>query len=73
VPDAYAHEMAPKQHSTLLRTLQECEGAVMISGYPNQLYDKALSNWNRHDFAIDNKASGAKVKPQVTECVWCNF
>ena len=48
--------------------------SVMISGYPNRLYDRvALPDWNRHDFPIDNKASGAKTKPRMIESVWCNF
>jgi hypothetical protein len=45
----------------------------MLSGYPNPLYDGELAGWRRRDFVIDNKASGGKVKRQMTESVWLNF
>lgn len=73
VRDAYAHEMTKEQHKQLLRTINDCEGKVMLSGYRNPLYDRELRFWNRHDKPIDNKASGAKTKRIVTEAVWCNF
>jgi DNA adenine methylase len=73
LPDAYAKEMTRAQHQELLEVLRECRGKVMISGYPNGLYDEVLPDWNRHDFAIDNKASGAKTKRLVTESIWCNL
>ena len=38
----------------------------MISGYPNELYDKALSGWQRKDIQIDNKASSSKKKRIMT-------
>jgi len=74
VTDAYEHEMTRAKHVELLRLLRECRGKVMISGYPSRHYDKVmLPDWNRHDFPIDNKASGAKTKRRMTECVWCDF
>jgi len=45
----------------------------MLSGYPNPLYDEELAGWRRQDFVIDNKASGGKVKRQMTESLWMNF
>lgn len=71
--DAYTHEMTKEQHKTLLDTINNCKGMVMLSGYRNPLYDRELRGWNRHDFQIDNKASGAATKHIVTESVWCNF
>jgi DNA adenine methylase len=71
--DAYQHEMDESQHSALLEAIKKCKGSVMLSGYPNGLYDKALGGWNRHDREIDNKVSGAKEKREMTECLWCNF
>lgn len=73
VTDAYYHEMTDDRHRQLLAAINRCEGAVMISDYPNRLYDRELRGWNRHDFKIDNKASGAATKRIVTECVWGNF
>lgn len=69
----YAHEMSEADHQAMLTTIRQCQGAVMLSGYPNRLYDRALHDWNRHDFAIDNKAAGGRSKRVMTEAVWCNF
>lgn len=69
----YEHEMSEDQHMHLLEVLQCCEGNVMLSGYPNELYDEVLAEWNRHDFEIDNKVSGTKEKRKMVESVWCNF
>ena len=71
--NVYQHEMEEEHHEELLETVLACEGKVMLSGYPNELYDKRLKNWNRHDRQIDNKVSGAKSKAKMTESLWCNF
>jgi len=71
--DAYAHEMTKEQHKALLLTIDRCKGSVLLSGYRSPLYDKELRGWERHDFPIDNKASGSATKRIVTESVWCNF
>ena len=71
--DAYAYEMSEADHREMLATIKGCCGRVMLSGYSNRLYDSELSGWNRHDFQIDNKVSGAKSKRKMTESVWCNF
>ncbi len=69
----YAFEMTRRDHIKLLDLIKTCKGKVMLSGYPNDLYDQELSSWNVKDFKIDNKASGAKVKPKMTERLWMNF
>ena len=71
--DAYQHEMDESGHDDLLATIGQCEGHVMLSGYPNKLYDRTLHDWNRHDRKIDNKVSGARSKRIMTESLWCNF
>ena len=71
--DAYQHEMDESAHSELLSTIQQCRGRVMLSGYPNELYDRILRDWNRHDREIDNKVSGGASKRVMTESLWCNF
>ena len=72
-PDAYEHEMSDDDHRRLLTTIKDCEGKVMLSGYPSDLYDRELSDWKRYDFETDNSVAGGKVKRTMTECVWCNF
>ncbi|KPK39263.1 MAG: adenine methyltransferase [Phycisphaerae bacterium SG8_4] len=71
--DAYQYEMHDSVHSELLSTIRQCRGRVMLSGYPNELYDLTLGDWNRHDRKIDNKVSSAASKRVMTESLWCNF
>ncbi len=71
--DAYQCEMDESAHADLLATIGQCQGSVMLSGYPNDLYDRILHDWNRHDRKIDNKVSGARSKRIMTESLWCNF
>ena len=71
--DAYQYEMNEAAHDELLSTIQQCHGRVMLSGYSNELYDRALHDWNRHDRKIDNKVSGGASKRVMTESLWCNF
>lgn len=73
--DVYQHEMDFSDHVLLLDCLDGLRGNVMLSGYRSPLYDSRLNlpAWHRLDFQIDNKASSAKIKPVMTECVWCNF
>jgi DNA adenine methylase len=71
--DAYQYEMDESVHTELLSTIQQCQGRVMLSGYPNELYDQTLHDWNRHDREIDNKVSGGASKRVMTESLWCNF
>lgn len=69
----YDFEMSTEQHTELLKTIDRCEGKVLISGYPNELYDTQLKGWNTVDVIIDNKASNAKRKPKKTERIWMNY
>jgi DNA adenine methylase len=66
-------EMTEADHRELLDLLLRVKGKVMLSGYPSDLYDHALSGWTRHTFDIANHASGAKAKGRETEVLWCNF
>ena len=69
----YQHEMAEEDHRELLAVIKQCQGKVLLSGYPDPLYDGELAGWKRADFQIDNKASGGKVKRQMTESLWMNL
>lgn len=47
----YLHEMDEKQHRDLLSKISAIRGSrVMVSHYPNSLYDEALKGWNTHGF-----------------------
>ncbi|MEZ6101081.1 MAG: DNA adenine methylase [Pirellulaceae bacterium] len=69
----YDHEMSASQHVDLLEAVLSCTGMVILSGYPNDLYDKYLKKWRILDIEIDNKASSAKQKPRMIERIWMNY
>ena len=71
--DAYRYEMTEADHQVLLDVLLRCEGKVMLSGYPSELYDRALAGWRRHTFDMPNHAAGGDTKGRETEVLWCNF
>lgn len=63
----YAHEMDDADHGSLLKALRGLDGMVVLSGYPNPLYDGALSDWLRVE--RDALADGARPR---TEVLWIN-
>ena len=65
--------MAEGDHRQLLDVLRSAKGKVMLSGYPSELYDTALSDWVRHMFDLPNNAAGGRTKARKIEVVWCNF
>lgn len=69
----YDYEMTTDQHVELLEVIDNCRGNVVLSGYPNVLYQRQLKNWNYVDIEIDNKASSAKQKPKMVERLWMNY
>jgi DNA adenine methylase len=64
---AYKHEMDADAHVKLLGTLRGLTGMVVLSGYAHPLYDEALHDWRREEFAAF--ADGARVR---TEVLWIN-
>lgn len=70
---AYAFEMTGVDHQELLDVLRQCKGKVMLSGYPSELYDRTLADWNRHMFNLPNNAANGKEKKRETEVLWCIF
>lgn len=69
---AYDHEMSDDDHAQLLATLKACRGAVVLSGYANDLYDDELSSWCR--LAVEVSSSATKqTRPKRTEVLWLNY
>jgi DNA adenine methylase len=63
----YSHEMSDGDHDDLLVFLRGLRGMVVLSGYPNEIYDAALSDWRRVSrLAL---ADGARER---TEVLWLN-
>jgi DNA adenine methylase len=71
--DVYDHEMSEAEHRQLLEVLRQVRGKVILSGYANELYGRALANWQRHEVERPNNASGAKTKRRMVEVFWRNF
>lgn len=68
----YAHEMhLGHEHEELAAVLHECKAAVMLSGYPSDLYDDLYGGWHRYEINAytgqGNGGDGARV-----EVVWSN-
>jgi DNA adenine methylase len=64
---AYAHELTDDQHVEMLAVLRTLTGAVLLSGYRNDLYDEYLADWVRVERAAH--ADGAADRIEV---LWMN-
>lgn len=64
----YRHEMTEQDHVELLDALKQHKGAVILSGYPSELYDRELAGWSM----IARKSYNQNAD-QRTEVLWCNF
>lgn len=68
----YQYEMSQHDHQNMIDRLNHIKGKVMLSGYPNQLYD-GLS-WDRKDFATTCfSGHHGKTNSNRTECLWMNY
>jgi DNA adenine methylase len=63
----YRHELSRDDHGQLLAFLRGLAGMVVLSGYPDPLYDEALPDWLRIERATF--ADGARPR---TEVLWIN-
>lgn len=62
---AYPVEMTDADHEELIDRLQACEAMVVLSGYPNEMYERL--GWLRKE--RDTHADGARDR---TEALWLN-
>ena len=63
----YRHELSREDHAALLDVLAELTGMVVLSGYPDPLYDERLPGWRRIETAA--LADGARERVEV---LWIN-
>jgi len=63
----YKHEMTDDDHVLLLDYLVDCDANIMLSGYPNALYDNLLSDWQSVEFQAMTRG-GVR-----TEKLWMNY
>ena len=70
--NAYRHEMrTDDEHRELAAALHAARAAVVVSGYPSDLYDRELyPGWDRHTIAANTGQGGAW--DARTEVLWSN-
>jgi DNA adenine methylase len=72
-PGQYKHELeTDDEHRELAEALTSCKAAVVLSGYPSELYDQELyPDWSRVEIAsmTGNGVNGEKAR---TEVLWSN-
>lgn len=66
-------EMTDQQHLELLRTLRSFGGTVMLSSYPNPMYDEGLAGWDVVDFEVKAHSASAAVKTDRVERLYLNY
>jgi DNA adenine methylase len=57
----------PQWHERLLSILKALRCHVLLSGYPSELYGRALQDWRCISYKVMTRGS------LKTECLWCNF
>jgi DNA adenine methylase len=71
--DYYAHSMTAEEHEEMVSVLAKAKGLVILSGYPNDLYDKTLANWRRIDFGKETTMGVNGKRGARMETLWMNF
>lgn len=66
----YRHEMTTDDHVELLEVLLQVEGLVVLCGYPNEVYNDMLPEWET--CTTGSRISAARGCGIRTECVWIN-
>ena len=64
----YKKEMEDKDHEELLEVLLQHKGAVLLSGYDNDLYNNMLKGWNRQETTCYSQVCSKKK-----EVLWMNY
>lgn len=63
----YRYEYTRENHIELIDKLKQIPAAIMISGYPSELYDSLLADWRSIRFQVMTRG-GVR-----TEQLWMNF
>ncbi|MDN5503256.1 MAG: DNA adenine methylase [Comamonas sp.] len=70
VQGCYRHEMTDEQHLELLTVLKNLRGMVVLSGYPSDLYERELADWQVH--TTGSRISAGRGTAVKTEVLWLN-
>lgn len=63
----YNHEMTDQQHLIMLEKLRSLSSMIIVSGYPSEIYDRALPDWSKH--TLRARTDGGMIR---TEVLWIN-
>jgi DNA adenine methylase len=67
----YRREMRGEvEHKELLDALNDCSAGVVLSGYGADIYDRALTDWDRVEIAATTGQGG--TRQERTEVLWSN-
>lgn len=66
----YRHELSDDDHDDLLAAILELEGFVVLCGYESDLYNDALTGWEKH--STDARISAGRGTAMRQEVVWLN-
>jgi DNA adenine methylase len=71
----YAHELTESQHIELLEKLKTLKGKVILSGYPNDIYNQILAGWFKYNGDSKMSASTRQTgNPSLRqEVIWTNY
>ncbi|EKO3657423.1 DNA adenine methylase [Vibrio metschnikovii] len=64
----YQHEMTEQDHESLLKSILELKGMVIISGYDSELYNDYLSSWRKEQKSA--RISAGRGTGKRIECLW---
>ena len=64
--------MTDADHERLIARICTLKGKVLLSGYPNPIYDKL--DWQRADLPVSCfSAHGSGAETERIECLWRNY
>lgn len=66
----YRHELSDDDHDDLLAAILDLEGFVVLCGYESDLYNDALTGWEKH--STDARISAGRGTAMRQEVVWLN-
>ena len=64
----YTHELTDEEHKRLLELIVKSRAKIIISGYDNELYKKALDGWE-----TDSTMSQTTSSKMACEKIWMNY
>ena len=66
----YRHEMTDDDHAQLLDAVRQLKGMVVLSGYPSELYNDGLRQWDRYD--TTSRIASGRGAALRNEVAWIN-